>query len=73
MGSRQSSGPKRVSVSCSLPPSKAERLAKEAEERLIAPSVMLEKGLDLLFAQIDQMNANGAKVEVPKPATAQPG
>lgn len=45
--------PNRESVACTLPPEKAERLRSEAEERLLAPSKIIEAALDRLWASDD--------------------
>lgn len=46
--------PKRVSVGVSLPPEMAERLSREATARLLAPSVLVEKAVAMLFVSLDR-------------------
>ena len=56
---------KKTQVSCSLTPENAERLLAEADQRDLAPSILLEKGLKLLFEKWDGNHVAGATV--PKP------
>lgn len=45
--------PKRTPIGASLPPELALRLQAEADARVLAPSVLIEKSLRLLFASFD--------------------
>jgi len=62
MGSR-SMKVKKTQVSCSLTPEVAERLLREADQRDLSPSVLLERGIKLLFEKWDGNNVTQA----PKP------
>jgi hypothetical protein len=45
--------PKRTSVGCTLPPPMADRLHRESDARLVAPSFLIEKALTALFEEMD--------------------
>lgn len=49
----------RTSVSCSLPPDLAARLHAESDARLVSPSLLLEKGIRLLFTSFDHPMPEG--------------
>lgn len=60
------SKPKRVPFSISLTPDVAARLQRESDDRLLNPSVLVEKGLGMLFASFDK-RALASNIESPKP------
>lgn len=47
------SKPKRQSLSISLPPDMATRLQRESDARILAPSVLIERAVSLLFTSFD--------------------
>lgn len=51
------SKPKRMSLSISLPPELAARLQREADQRLIAPSLLVEKALAPYLAALPPIDA----------------
>lgn len=48
---------KRIALSVSLPPDLASRLTREADERVLAPSVLVEKALKQYLAALPPLDA----------------
>lgn len=46
--------PNRESIACSLPPDLRSRLVAESDNRVLAPSVLIERALVRLFAEFDR-------------------
>ena len=57
--------PKRVAIGVSLPPTLAEALQRESDDRMIAPSLLVEKAVAAYIPTLPPMS-NGA-AEPPKP------
>lgn len=62
----KSSRPKRTTLSVSLPPDMAARLSAESEARILAPSVLVERSLGLLFTSFDTPPLNPDPIDAPK-------
>lgn len=53
-----STKPKRVAIACSLPPDLAAKLQREADERMLAPSLLIEKAVAAFLPTLPSLNGD---------------